>query len=189
MFMRPELQSADKLARAALCASQSHANQTRDDGKTPYVVHVFRVAEYLRSIGGESDEDVLCAAYLHDTIEDCGATFDTIAGQFGAEVAALVAELTNDNRLPKNQRRSTMIDHLHFVSPRAKRIKLADRLDNVTDLLRGTGSTPEKCQRYILETERILKACEDACPPLEDALRAVFDELKQRVAQALVERE
>ena len=187
--MTKELDAADKLARAALFACQAHASQTRDDEKTPYAVHLFRVVEYLRTIAAEHDQEVLCAAYLHDTIEDCGATFDTIAHQFGAPVASLVAELTNDNRLPKAQRRSTMIEHLRFITPRAKRIKLADRLDNVTDLLRGGNPPKEKCERYVHETERILKACENACPPLEDALRNGFEDLKRHLAQAFVVRD
>src|SRR5258706_8892304 len=102
--MNPELSTADKIARAAVFGCQMHDGQTRDDGKTPYAIHLFRVVEYLRTIGDERDEDVLCAALLHDTIEDRGITYDTVAQQFGEEVASLVAELTNDNRLPKAQR-------------------------------------------------------------------------------------
>src|ERR1043165_3577219 len=135
---------AENLAQAAVFACRQHAGQTRDDGTTPYAVHVFRVAEYLRSIAGEQDNEVLCAALLHDTIEDTGITYDAVAAQFGTGVATLVAELTNDNRLPKAQRRGAMIDHMFALSPRAKRIKLADRLDNVSDLLRGIGAAPEK---------------------------------------------
>jgi (p)ppGpp synthase/HD superfamily hydrolase len=180
--MKPELISADRLARAATFACKAHDGQTRDDGKTPYAIHLFRVVEYLRSIAMERDEDVLCAGFLHDTIEDTGHTFDSVAGPFGPIVASLVTELTNDNRLPKAQRRAAMIEHIPHISPRAKRIKLADRLDNVTDLLRSGNASKEKCERYIRETAQIIKACESACPPLEASLSAAHDELKQHYA-------
>ena len=61
------------------------------------------------------------AALLHDTIEDAAVTFDHIATQYGDDVAGLVAELTNDNRMPKARRRSEMMEKLSKLSPRAKR--------------------------------------------------------------------
>jgi (p)ppGpp synthase/HD superfamily hydrolase len=178
--MQSQLTTADRLAHAAIFAARCHAGVTRDDGQTPYAVHVFRVVEYLRTIAAESDADVLCAGFLHDTIEDSGVNFDEIAMAFNTRVAGFVAELTNDNRLPKHERRAAMLDHMHKLSPESKRVKLADRLDNVSDLLRGHGSL-EKKRRYIGETRRILTACEASCPPLEAALRAALDELIKQV--------
>ena len=187
--MKPEIISADRLARAATFACKAHDGQTRDDDKTPYAIHLFRVVEYLRSIALERDEDVLCAAFLHDTIEDTGHTFDSVAGPFGPAVASLVVELTNDNRLPKAQRRAAMIEHIPHISPQAKRIKLSDRLDNVSDLLRSGNSSKEKCERYIRETAQIMQACHGACPPLESALRDAYDELKQHYTQRFAQQE
>lgn len=176
-----DISSSERFARAAVFACEQHRGQNRDDARTPYAVHVFRVAEHLRRIAAEQDEEVLLAALLHDTIEDTGITYDTIASQFGGGVAELVAELTNDNRLPKAQRRAAMIEHIYTISTRAKRIKLADRLDNVTELVRGDSGTKEKLARYVQETEHILQACKGACPPLEHALAEAFTELKQRL--------
>jgi (p)ppGpp synthase/HD superfamily hydrolase len=166
----------DRYARATVLACTLHAKQTRDDGLTPYSVHPVRVAEHLRRLAGETDEAVLIAALLHDTIEDCGITYETVAGQFGDAVAGLVAELTNDNRLPKSQRRAAMLDHLPALSPGAKKVKLSDRYDNVMDLLR-TGGTAEKRARYVKETERLLLGCEGGCPALESALRDALEQL------------
>ena len=182
--MRNELAMADRVARAAVFACHAHMGQFRDDGKTPYAVHLFRVADYLRTIAAERDEAVLCAAYLHDTIEDTIHTYESIAEPFGAEVASLVVEVTNDKRLPKAQCRAAMLEHIPTISVRAKRIKLSDRLDNVTDLTR-IGNTPKqsKCERYMSETESILKACEGACPPLEAALGSALEDLKKYHAQ------
>jgi guanosine-3',5'-bis(diphosphate) 3'-pyrophosphohydrolase len=88
--------------------------------------------------------------------------------------------VTNDNRLPKGRRRAAMIEHLPQLSPQAKRVKLADRYDNVLDLIAG-GGTEEKRARYCAETERILTACSGACEPLEAALRAALEKLRKVV--------
>jgi guanosine-3',5'-bis(diphosphate) 3'-pyrophosphohydrolase len=171
----------DRLARAAVFACALHKRQFRDDGVTPYAVHPLRVTEHLRTAGGERDEDVLIAALLHDTIEDCDATFDTLASRFGDTVAALVAEVTNDNRLPRRERRAKMLEHLASISPRAKRIKLADRLDNVLDLIHSPDAHPAKRKRYVGETEQILAACRGACEPLERALAEALSQLRELV--------
>lgn len=168
----------DRYARAVIFASTLHSKQFRDDGVTPYSVHPVRVAEHLRRIAGEQDENVLVAALLHDTIEDCAITYDTIASQFGDVAAGYVCEVTNDNRLPKSRRRAAMIEHLPQLSTPAKRVKLSDRYDNVLDLLAG-GGTEEKRARYIAETERILTGCSGACEPLESALRGALERLKK----------
>jgi guanosine-3',5'-bis(diphosphate) 3'-pyrophosphohydrolase len=168
--------SIDRLSRAMVYACHKHTGSTRDDGITPYAIHPMRVAENLRRFCNERDENVLIAALLHDTIEDTAVTFDDIAAQFGEDVAGLVAELTNDNRMPKNMRRAAMMDRLRHLSSRAKRIKLADRLDNVVDLMRGIG-TREKRQRYHLETERMLEALAGISEPLESAIREALLEL------------
>jgi (p)ppGpp synthase/HD superfamily hydrolase len=174
--MNGPLNAIDRLSKATVFACQKHAGATRDDGITPYAVHPIRVMENLRRLCGEREEAVLIAALLHDTIEDAAVTYDDIAAQFGEDVAGLVAELTNDNRLPKARRRAEMMKHLSDLSPRAKRIKLADRLDNVVDLTRGIG-TREKRQRYHEETERLLEALSGTCEPIENAIREALQEL------------
>jgi len=174
--MESAISSIDRFARAMVYACEKHAGATRDDGITPYAIHPIRVAENLRRLCGERDENILIAALLHDTIEDAAVSYDDIASKFGVEVAGLVAELSNDNRLPKARRRAAMMDHLHDLSPKAKRIKLADRLDNVTDLIRGIG-TREKRLRYHDETERLLDALAGTCEPLESAIREALREL------------
>lgn len=170
----------DRYARAVILACTLHSKQTRDDGVTPYSVHPVRVCEHLRRIAREQDESVLIAALLHDTIEDCAINYDTIASQFGEASANYVAEVTNDNRLPKARRRAAMIEHLPQLTPQAKRVKLADRYDNVLDLIAG-GGTEEKRARYCAETERILTACAGACEPLEAALRGALEKLRKVV--------
>lgn len=68
-------------------AKDLHANQTRNDG-TPYIVHPVEVARILADF--DFDEDVICAALLHDTVEDCGYKLAQIEQDFNKNVANLV---------------------------------------------------------------------------------------------------
>lgn len=71
-------QNMTKLESAALYAKEKHKGQTRKNGITPYSDHLEAVVSRLKSIG-ISDEDVLCAGWLHDTMEDTDATFDELS--------------------------------------------------------------------------------------------------------------
>jgi len=63
------------IAQAILYAVQQHRGQQRHDGQ-PYVIHPLRVAEHVRRLGGTDNPEVICAAILHDTIEDSGTRYD-----------------------------------------------------------------------------------------------------------------
>src|SRR5262249_51430933 len=82
-------------ARAALrFAERAHRGQQRKGGDEPYILHPITVATLLAASGG--DEDLICAAYLHDVVEDAGVELDEIAAMFGDEVAAMGAAVTGD---------------------------------------------------------------------------------------------
>ena len=71
-------------------ATKAHEGQVRKGTRKPYIVHPIEVAEIVRTM--TSDEEVLCAAVLHDTIEDCtGVTEDILRSRFGERVAAMIA--------------------------------------------------------------------------------------------------
>src|ERR1044072_1672501 len=78
----------------------AHRPQLRKSRETPYVSHVFRVCLVVRHVFGFDDPKMLAAALLHDTIEDTATDCDDIIERFGPEVAAWVAALTKDMRLP-----------------------------------------------------------------------------------------
>ncbi|HEY3324631.1 MAG TPA: HD domain-containing protein [Planctomycetota bacterium] len=179
---KAQLQAAEAFARTVIFAFHKHAGQTRkDQQRTPYMIHPLRVTEYLRRLAGERDENVLLAAVLHDTLEDTRTSRQEITKLTNADVTRLVIELTNDTNLPKKERRAKMIAHIPELSRRAKRIKLADRLDNVRDLVAGGAKDREKRTRYLKETEAILKGCAGACPPIEKELKKAFGELEKLV--------
>jgi GTP diphosphokinase / guanosine-3',5'-bis(diphosphate) 3'-diphosphatase len=131
-----------KLADAIQFAKLAHEGQFRTNGEA-YFNHPFRVmlcvANYTR------DEDVLCAAVLHDVIEDTKYDFEDINMRFGFEVASMVYELANkdDMALKRAERIAAREAKYKLLSKHATLIKLADRLDNVQDL-EGMESQIEK---------------------------------------------
>jgi (p)ppGpp synthase/HD superfamily hydrolase len=126
-----------KIMKAARTAAVWHVTQRRKGAAgEPYVNHLIEVADLVAGAG--ASEDVICAALLHDAIEDQGITAAEIASLFGPDVAAMVCEVTDDKSLPKAERKALQIVHAPTLSPGAKLIKLADKISNV----RSVASSP-----------------------------------------------
>ena len=96
--------------------------------------HPIAVATILAAEGDVSDEAMLLAAALHDTVEDTETTFAELEENFGSEVADLVRELTDDKSLEKAERKRLQIVHAPKASVRAKQVKIADKICNVRDI-------------------------------------------------------
>src|SRR5688572_14295533 len=128
-------ENAAFLLKAVQFAALKHRDQRRK-GKdaSPYINHPIAVAHLLAQVGGVRDIVTLVGAVLHDTIEDTETTPDEIEAEFGPEVRELVAEVTDDKRLPKEVRKQLQIDHAPHRSDRAKAIKLGDKICNVLDI-------------------------------------------------------
>ncbi|NWX80611.1 MESH1 pyrophosphohydrolase, partial [Alca torda] len=105
---------------------------------TPFINHPIGVAKILAQEAGVTDTVVLQAALLHDTVEDTDTTFSEIEERFGAEVRRVVEEVTDDKALPKMERKRLQIERAAGSSPRAKLVKLADKLHNLRDINRCT---------------------------------------------------
>ena len=128
-----------------------HKGQVDDDGK-PYYEHPFKVAEILRHV--TLDEDVICAAFLHDTIEDTSTTHDELVAEFNPRIADLVDEVTHRG----------VKDGYGYYFPKLKSkegimLKLADRLSNIARM--DSWSEDRKAQ-YLKKT-RFWKDGQDAC--------------------------
>lgn len=117
-----------------------HANQVRKYTGEPYWHHCRAVAEQVQMEGGS--EAMICAAWMHDCIEDTTATYDEIREQFGVEIAQLVLDLSDwytterypdDNRAWRKMRECS---RMASMSPDAKRIKLADIADNTKSIVK-----------------------------------------------------
>jgi guanosine-3',5'-bis(diphosphate) 3'-pyrophosphohydrolase len=138
-----------KILEAAYFAAKKHTNQRRKNIEdTPYINHPVEVAFLLASVGGISDEDILSAALLHDTIEDTGTLAEDIKSQFGSIVLGYVQEVTDNKSLPSHERKKMQVKHAGMLSDGATLIKLADRISN----LRSVASEPPRwwpAQRQI----------------------------------------
>ena len=120
---------------AASFAAHKHRDQRRkDEAASPYINHPLSLASVLAVEGGVTDAATLCAALLHDTIEDTDTTGDEIEREFGPEVRRLVEQVTDDKALPKADRKRAQVDHAAHISDKAKLVKLADKICNVRDV-------------------------------------------------------
>ncbi len=122
------------VAQAITLACQAHQGQLRKDGRTPYVGHVIRVGWVLEHVFGIHDPEVLAAGVLHDVIEDTTVDYDDLQRQFGTRVADLVAHLSKDKRRPEPQREEAYHRQLLAAGPEVLAIKLADLLENLSDV-------------------------------------------------------
>ncbi len=142
------------LQRAYDVAEAAHAGQTRKSGD-PYITHPLAVATVLAGLG--MDTTTLVAALLHDTVEDTGATLDSITADFGSEVAYLVDGVTKIDKVKFGDAAQAETIRKMIVAmardPRVLVIKLADRLHNMRTL---RFLPPEKQEKKARETLEIL---------------------------------
>lgn len=137
-------------------ATKAHLGQKRSGG-APYIAHPVRVAQTIEKYKQSHNlDDLISAAYLHDTIEDTGTTHEDLKALFGGLVASLVQELTSDKEKIKQMGKSQYLANkmAHEMSSWALVIKLADRLDNVQDI--ATAKDANWRNRYKSETQHIL---------------------------------
>jgi guanosine-3',5'-bis(diphosphate) 3'-pyrophosphohydrolase len=173
--------------RALRFAASKHSGQRRKDStQAPYINHPIAVAEILWRVGGVRDMTTLVAALLHDTVEDTGTTPEEIGEQFGDEVRALVMEVTDDKRLPKARRKELQVETAPHKSPRARQIKLADKISNVYDISHHPPHDwpLERKREYLAWTKRVIDGLQGQNPRLEALYDATLAE-----GEALVEQQ
>lgn len=179
--------TAERLIKAIYFSSEKHKDQRRKNAKRhPYICHPVRVAHRLAFEGGVTDENVLIAAFLHDTIEDTDATLDEVRALFGPDVAKIVGEVSDDKSLPKERRKQLQIEHAPHISREAKLVKLSDKLDNLTDLLSSTPEdwTPERVAEYFEWAKSVVAGLRGTNEELERKLNNVFAQSKRAVNAA-----
>lgn len=116
--------SASMISRAKLLAEISHRDQKY--GEQPYMAHIEDVVRRVKQI--TNDPEIICAAYLHDTIEDTPVTYSDIEQQFGKNVADMVWAVTGVG----HNRSAKMANAIEKIArtPGADFVKSADRLSN-----------------------------------------------------------
>src|SRR3981189_1107475 len=123
------------LLKALAFAAHKHRDQRRKDAESsPYINHPIALADVLINEGGVTDVEVLCAALLHDTVEDTATTQQELANAFGSKIARIVAEVTAEKPLPRGERKRLQVEHAASLSKEAKLVKLADKICNLRDV-------------------------------------------------------
>ncbi|MGA9609549.1 MAG: HD domain-containing protein [Rouxiella badensis] len=167
--------------KARRYASKAHASidQRRKYTNDPYIVHPEAVANIVGSV--PHTEAMLAAAWLHDTVEDTPTTLSDITAHFGAEVAELVAMLTNvslscvGNRI---ERKNLDREHSAKASAAAKTIKLADLIDNLRSLVTHD---PGFAKTYLVEKRLLLGVLKEGDATLWRQAEIIINDGLQRL--------
>lgn len=165
------------ILRAAAFAAVKHREQRRKNGDIPYVNHPLAVATSLAELAGVTDVTALAAAVLHDTLEDTATTFAELEREFGAPIAGVVRECTDDKSLPKVERKRQQIEHGPHLSPAARLVKLADKLDNLRELRHAPPPSWDEARirGYFVWGHAVVSAIGNQNDALWRELHAVFD--------------
>lgn len=129
---------SELVKKAARFAANAHVDQLRKYTYEPYIIHPTAVAELVKTTKNCTD-NMICAAYLHDVVEDCNVSFEKIETEFNKEVKNLVFWLT-DYTTPEFGNRATRKAHyLKFISSgpaEAHTLKIADLIDNTKTIVK-----------------------------------------------------
>ena len=165
------------ILKAAAFAAHKHRDQRRKDaGATPYINHPIEVARVLCEEGGVQDPEILAAALLHDTIEDTETSYEELLGEFGAPIAEIVAEVTDDKTLEKAERKRRQVAKAAGSSLAAQQIKIADKLCNLRDILAHPPAkwTEERKREYFDWAKTVVDQVRGANPGLARRFDEVY---------------
>ena len=128
------------LDRAIVFSVRAHAGTERRGKGFPYIVHPMEAVSIAATI--TSDQEILAAASLHDTVEDTDVTIEQIQAEFGERIASLVSSETDvvfDSRSETeswHDRKQAAINRLAKVSRDAKIVAIGDKLSNMRAIAR-----------------------------------------------------
>ena len=162
------------VVKALRFATHHHRDQRRKNaGRMPYINHPVEVMGLLWEHAGVRDPVTLAAALLHDVVEDCEVTPAELAAEFGDEITRLVLEVTDD-RLPQAERRAAQVRGAAGLSPRARLIRIADKVHNTRSLREGVPDTWDRArlEAYVAWARAVV----DVLRGTSEALEALFDE-------------
>ena len=171
-----------RILAAAGFAAKKHAQQKRKGAAgEPYFNHLLEVAELVAASGAQLDVELLMAAFLHDTVEDTGVTTQELEQRFGKDVAALVAEVTDDKSLPKETRKQLQVQNAPKKSERAQTLKLADKISNLRSILASppAGWSHERKQQYFEWARQVVSGFAKPNP----FLKTEFDQTYSMISQ------
>lgn len=175
--------SKNLVKKAVIFAKKAHETQVRKYTGAPYFTHCANVVNILIRYGYD-DEEMICAAYLHDTVEDTDTTIEDIELAFGFVIGQYVSDLTDvskpedGNRVVRKQ-----IDREHTwrSCDKSQIIKMADLIDNTGSIAKHD---KEFARVYINEKLLLLKGMSNVVkkePIYEEALKIALD-LKDKLS-------
>jgi guanosine-3',5'-bis(diphosphate) 3'-pyrophosphohydrolase len=167
----------DKVFIKALAfAAEKHKNQRRKDAEASlYINHPIALVNILVNEGNINDTNVLCAAILHDTIEDTETTKEELVREFGDQITAIVSEVTDDKSLPKTIRKLKQIEHAAKTSYEGKLVKLADKISNLRDIVASppTDWSDQRKSEYFEWAKKVVNQLRGT----NQALEIAFDDI------------
>lgn len=176
---------AKMLEDAILFATEKHSGVVRKGNGLPYITHPLAVMAILLGIKKSNNPFLIAiVAICHDLVEDVKeVTIQMIADRYGLMVASLVQELTSDEEEIKRVGKDKyLLDKMVRMTSYALRIKLADRLHNVSDML----SIPaEKRAKYIVETNYILDGLFESKRKLTKTHLQLIDMIKENIKETV----
>lgn len=171
--------SVAMILKAAQFAAEKHRDQRRKDANaSPYINHPLALANVLAVDGGVENSEIICAALLHDTIEDTKTTAEELTAIFGDKVTGIVLEVTDDKNLDKSVRKEEQVRHAPHISHEAKLVKLADKICNLRDILASPPAdwSAERKREYFDWAARVVAGLRGSHAGLE----RIFDEIYVR---------
>jgi DNA-binding phage protein len=162
-----------RVIKAYEFAAKAHGSQKRKYTGEPYVNHPFEVMGIVASV--PHTEDMLCAALLHDVLEDTDATEQEIAKEFGESVCEMVKWLTDVSKPEDgNRAKRKEIDRNHIANApvEAKTIKLADLISNSKSIMQHDESFAKV---YLQEKKLLLEVLQDGDPMLLAKAQAIVN--------------
>ncbi len=184
--MTRQAQPIARVIDAIAFAAHAHRAQRRKDADaTPYINHPVALVRILAVEADVDDPDILCAAALHDYLEDCCGRDDQpgldegrkqLRTRFGDTVLAYVEALTDDKTLSKADRKRLQVEHATHASHGARLVKLADKIANLRDLVEFPPADWPAYRRreYFDWTAQVVARLRGTHPRLE----ALFDDVQ-----------
>lgn len=138
--------------KAVALATRAHEGTFRKGTNIPYIVHPLETAVIVSLM--TEDEELICAALLHDVAEDAGITEEELREEFGSRVAGFVMGETEDKTKCWKERKGATLTHLETASKDAKMLALADKLSNLRTTARDLLLVGEKVWQRFNEKDK-----------------------------------
>ncbi|MES3032149.1 MAG: HD domain-containing protein [Patescibacteria group bacterium] len=140
------------IKKALYFAAQKHNGQFRRIGNLPYIVHptevAFDVSKYT------DDEEIISAAFLHDVLEDCAVSVDTLKKEFNSRIAKIVKEIsfTGEKKLSWKENQEVYLQKIQNASKEALIIVAVDKMNNIQDYFHTLKNEKKKLKNLFFGT-------------------------------------